>query len=266
MAASRIKPEDAQEGLEAVRLVGAGWVRQLALNVRLGHHKALGMTPRQYAASVGQRLVDPVEAIKELYAEGESPNRIAQLLQVSQTDTVTPVLIEAGLVEMPKPRAAGGSSGEDVAERSTVKGKDQEVTRLESELDELANLMAEQRKDADDATKKLKAEHKKKIKELADERKALEAELQVATAITPQDEERHRKEAEAAVAEVERKFVPHFVTSIVQDLKSAKSDLAEAIEHGLDATQFGKIDAAHTAFVDELKVAAASVGEEITTA
>src|ERR1017187_8410129 len=97
MATSKVAPEDAQEWLETLQQVGEGWYRQVGLAVKMGAPKALGLERREFTALIGQRLIDPREAIVQLHGEGHSPAAIADVLHVAQ-DTVQRVQIEEGLI------------------------------------------------------------------------------------------------------------------------------------------------------------------------
>lgn len=149
MTGSKMNREDAQEWLESLQQVGEGWYRQVALAVRANAHKALGMERREFAARIGGRLIDPRPAILELHQEGMSQKAIADVLGVSDSDTVRRILREEGRVALSSGEAERSSSaGESAALRSDVDSTSQEITTAEEKL-----LRAE--------VKKLKAEVKK---------------------------------------------------------------------------------------------------------
>ena len=81
---SKINPEDAQEWLATLGQTGEGWWRQVALAVRMGAPKALGMDRREFVQQIGVRMgtsqVERDDAIRELHAEGMSAEAIADVL------------------------------------------------------------------------------------------------------------------------------------------------------------------------------------------
>src|ERR1017187_4333553 len=110
MATSKVAPEDAQEWLETLQQVGEGWYRQVGLAVKMGAPKALGLERREFTALIGQRLIDPREAIVQLHEEGHKPEMIGDVLHVDATKTVRRILREEGLIDPPKQIHGGAAS------------------------------------------------------------------------------------------------------------------------------------------------------------
>jgi len=145
MASSKLNKEDAQEWLESLQQVGEGWYRQVQLAVRANAHKALGMERREFARTIGQRLIDPREAIIEMYQAGSSIQEISDILAVSRSDTVIPALKEAALYKEPKQlqgaaatAAAAKQAGLATAAAATGKSESERLDEMKREQKERA--------------------------------------------------------------------------------------------------------------------------------
>jgi hypothetical protein len=194
MATSKVAPEDAQEWLETLQQVGEGWYRQVGLAVKMGAPKALGLERREFTALIGQRLIDPREAIVQLHEEGHSQAAIADVLHVSHR-TVQGVLIEGDLIaapdrDEPKQIAAPGRVSAD----TTAEDLDELTHGLEDEVKQLEAQLSEA-----DATRKaeIAVEVEKLVEQLraADEKRRLDLEAEVerlSTLTTELAEERKR--------------------------------------------------------------------------
>lgn len=271
MTASKLNKEDAQEWLESLQQVGEGWYRQVALAVRAGAHKALGMERREFARQIGQRMVDPREAIIELHREGYSYQAIADVLGVSVDYTVQRVLAEEGLIEwrpdvarkalqsghqVPETAIANADQVPEIAIGNGDAGSDVDV--LQGEIDRLTTKVkgeqAKRKREVAQLNAKIKDYQQQLVDEAREARKAAEAEL------TEQERERARKEADAWAAEQGAKIaagVAHLVVGkVTAALEDAREGLRLLIEQGGTTTDhLNEIEAAHAAFVEELNVA-----------
>lgn len=265
MAVSKLNAADAQEWLESLQQVGEGWWRQVALACRANAHKALGMERREFVRMIGQRLVDPREAIIELHQAGHSFAEIGDILGVDPEKTVQGTLMEAGLIQTTNKKvlAALGVGGADDSEPQNVDGAD-DPEELRAQIEAL-----------DVAIKGEQAKRKREVKEvnekLKDLRKAIREERtrakeEAEKALTEQERERARKEADAWAEEQGQKILAGFaglaVDHIVSALQEAADDMRMLInQNAVTQQSIEKIEAAHAGFQEELNVArmAASV-------
>lgn len=266
MATSKLNKDDAQEWLESLQQVGEGWYRQVALAVRANAHKALGMERREFAQAIGQRMIDPREAILELHREGHTNEAIADILGISK-NTSRVVLIEEGLIE---PRSIGsGKTSElrsDRSQETVIDGDavdlDRENEQLRAEVDRLASEI----KGAEVKRKREVDEYKQKVKDLrasiTEERRKAQQEIEVK--LTAAERERAQKEVEAWAEDQAQKVMAGLsqllVGHITSALQEATGDLREMINQGaVTAEAINTITAVHGGFVDELNVAGMSV-------
>lgn len=266
-AASKINSADAQEWLESLQQVGEGWYRQVALAVRAGAHKALGMERREFAQAIGQRMIDPRQAIIELHKEGHSMAAIADVLGVSQDRTVLRVLAEEGLVEWgPGAKRRALESGR-LVEGEVIDEEDDGnlADRLEAENDRLRMAIkgeeAKRKREVDAIKEKMNALRH----DITEEKKRMRQEAEAK--LTEAERERAKKEADAWAEEQAGKVVSGLaflvVDHIVGALEEAAAETKLLIDQGaVTSAAIEKIEAAHAGFVDELNVArmAASVG------
>jgi hypothetical protein len=234
MAASKVNREDAQEWLESLQQVGEGWYRQVALAVRAGAHKALGMERREFAQHIGQRMIDPREAVIELYREQHTIKAIEDVLGLSNV-TVRRILMEAGLIEVAQLPPAGGwgarekeARGEQSAREKEARGEHDgdQVIALQEQLADAEAALSGQKKKAAEAAKEYRkeaADLKKKIVLL--ERATKEAESKE----DKKAAERHRKEAEAELQELERKMLSKFAGSIADGICASMENATEQL-------------------------------------
>jgi chromosome segregation ATPase len=168
---SKVSEEDARLWLSSLQQVGEGWYKQVGLAVKANAHKALGMERREFVAQVGQRLIDPREAIIELHREDMTVAAIADVLGVGH-HTVTRVLVEEGEIESRELSAGGGreaarrrdASGENAApSRDSVDSTAEEV---DDEIEALEAALAEAQEEARDAQAAAKGEIKRRTAEL----------------------------------------------------------------------------------------------------
>lgn len=272
MATSKITPEDAQEWLGSLQQVGEGWYRQVALAIKANAHKALKMERREFAQQIGQRMIDPREAIVELHREGHSQTAIGDILGVDGERTVQRVLVEEGLVEPTSKKAITGGSAASGGGKTGGSAAD-----IEGEAEDLDDLVAGLEDEIDSLAAQIKGEREKRKREvqevkdkLADLRKARTQELRELKAqqkaeLTAQERERLEKEAEAWASEQGMKALQGLshlaVQGIVSDLETATEQLGALVKEGsLSEDAVKLIDASHAAFVDELNVARAVVG------
>jgi hypothetical protein len=271
MAVSKLNAADAQEWLESLQQVGEGWWRQVALAVRANAHKTLGMERREFVQTIGQRLVDPREAIIELFNEGTKPQVIADILGVSADRTVRRILAEEGLIEWSptvarKALEQGHDAPADVAAASP---------ESDSDVDAAPEKLQAQIEDLQTQIKGEQAKRKREVKEVNDKlkdlRKAIREEKarareEAEKALTEQERERARKEADAWAEEQGQKILAGFaglaVDHIVSALQEAADDMRMLInQNAVTQQSIEKIEAAHAGFQEELNVArmAASV-------
>src|SRR5215831_8582503 len=118
MATKAERRESAERTRDALQQVGSGWWVLVGEAVKRGDHKDLGLERREYVATIGQAVIDPREAIVELFNEGHSQEAIADILGVSPDRTVRRVLTEEGLLK-PTPRMIEASSGGKVGVAET---------------------------------------------------------------------------------------------------------------------------------------------------
>jgi hypothetical protein len=270
---SKLDRADAQEWLESLQQVGEGWYRQVALAVRANAHKALGMERREFAQTIGQKMIDPREAIIELHREGHNASAIADVLGVSRDRTVNRILAEEGLIEWTPDvarkalesgyEAPTGVADADEPEETSV--DDAEIDALEVELERLAvQLKGEQAKRREE-----RKEAQEKLKELRKELTAMkrQAKKSAEDELTEVERERARKEAEAWAAEEGRKIlagISHLaVEGIVGNLEDATEELRLLIEQDAITVKVVKrLEKAFDGFYDELEVARMKVTEE----
>jgi hypothetical protein len=272
MAVSKLNAEDAQEWLESLQQVGEGWWRQVGLAVRANAHKSLGMDRREFVATIGQKLVDPREAIIELYEEKYTIEAIADILGVSRERTVERVLAEAGLIEW-KPYIArlALESGydvpadvideEDPTDETLIGEEDRLRTQIEALEVKLRGEQTKRKREVQDVKDRLAELRKAVTEEKRRARKEAESKL------TEAERERARKEAEAWAEEQGQKILAGFsaltVEHIVGALQEATDDIRLLIkEGGVNDKALRKIETAHAGFQEELNVArmAVSVG------
>jgi hypothetical protein len=77
---------DAEEFSQSLEQIGEGWLRQLALGIKLGAPEALGLSRREWSDRIGLKDRDRAERINieiELSAEGLSNRAIADVLGVN---------------------------------------------------------------------------------------------------------------------------------------------------------------------------------------
>lgn len=259
---SKLDKADAQEWLESLQQVGEGWWRQVALAVRAGAHKALGMERREFAQAIGQRMIDPREAVVELHREGHTKRAIADVLGISEERTHN-LLVEEGVIEGEvRPTGSHGrkalraAAGSDAQENDPDAGSDS--AKLLAEIDNLtAQVKGEQKKRKDDAKaarekladlRKLVTEEKRKAKQSAEE------------ALTKAERERLGKEAEAWAEEQGRKVLVGFshliVESIVGALEEAAGEVRLLIEQDAWTDKsIAQVESARAGFDEEFNVA-----------
>ena len=270
MAASKITRDDAQEWLQSLQLVGEGWYRQVALAVKANAHKALGMERREFAQRIGQKMIDPTEAIVELYQEGHSMKAIADVLGVDAKKTVGRTLAEQGLIEMqdsylPSGELVGSGARSDAyeggAERPIEGEADEVIEDLEAEIEKLRSQAKGEEARRKREVKEMRAERDKAQKSitaaLKQARKEWEGKQNEA------DRERALKEAEAWAEEQGRKVLEGLaelgVQGVVGSLGDATDHLKLLIEEGgLTPGLIREIEDAHAAFSEELSVARAA--------
>lgn len=257
MAASKLNQADAQEWLESLKLVGEGWWRQVGLAVRAGAPKALGITRREFAQAIGQRLIDPRDAIIELHKEGHSVQAIAEILGVAHDTTVSRVLAEEGLIEW-RPavqKALESREPREEEEDSSREPRAEDLqTRIEALEIQLTGAEAKRKKDVDAVKKKMTDLRK----EITEERRRLREEAQ--NALTKQERERAAKEADAWAQEQGRKVIAGLahlaVDHIVGALEEAAAEIRMLIEQdAITEDAIRQIESAHAGFSEELNVA-----------
>lgn len=283
MPASKINEADAQEWLASLQQVGEGWWRQVALAVRAGAHKALKMERREFVQTIGQRMIDPREAIIELHREGHSIKTIADILGVAPESTVKRVLAEEGLVEwtpsvVRKALASGYSVPDDATALIGGKGTSDAVAPNAGETDD-AVVSDELRAEIDRLTIQMKGQEAQHKRDLRDFRKKLkdvqqmlndaerEAREQAQRQLTDAERERARKEAEAWADEEGRKILAGLAHLVVAQIVGALEEAREGIQElvsksAVSETALSQIENAHAGFMEELNVARMSVDME----
>jgi hypothetical protein len=103
-----MSPEDAEEYTQSMGLIAAGAWRQVALGVRLGIPKALGLTPREWVETrlggyVRLSLPERQQAALELNGEGMSQREIAGVLGVDHKTVGSDLRGENSPSPKPKP-------------------------------------------------------------------------------------------------------------------------------------------------------------------
>jgi hypothetical protein len=278
MAMSKINPDDARDWLTSLQQVGEGWYLGVATAVRAGAPKALGMTNREFAQQIGQKLIDPRDAIVELaetlrYRGKPNIQGIAHVLGVGQ-ERVSMVLAEAGLIELAYESRPTGWDERPTAPRSSRAQVpiEEETARAESadELQAKADKLAEQLRAAKANAKGAAANHADEIDELRGQIKKLQRERtgalrkareEAEAALTEQERARIRKEAEAAEADLHEEFIstlaPMLVRHIVMGLEGAGEDLRTLVTEGggMTKAQLKEIEAQHAAFCEDLNIA-----------
>jgi hypothetical protein len=279
MAASRLNREDAEALLAGLQQTGEGWWLLVGTAVNAGAPKALGIDRREFVRRIGQRLIDPEQAIIELFQADHSQTAIAEILSI-HGEVVSRVLVEAGLIEPTRqldrshakkeslagegsspaePSAGAGSTpaepsaGAGVVD-STAVDLDDVVATLEDKVTALEQAIKGQRVAADRA----KTEHRNAMRELTtrlrEERRKNEAD------ITDQEKQRIFQEQEARHAEMEAKMVPLYLGSAVRNIQGATDDLEWSNERGVTAGHvkfLHQIDVAIEKLMAELEVAKA---------
>ena len=265
---SKIDKADAQEWLESLQQVGEGWWRQVNLAVRAGAHKALGMERREFARSIGQRMIDPSDAIKQLFRDGASKHAIADILGLTGR-TVDNVLIEAGLIEGEPWVVVPGSGGKKFAHPSALNaggtsvGESDEsgetsiadIAQLQRAIEELqAQIVGERTKRADE-TKELKDKISEYRQTLLNAER--EAEIKAKEGLTDKERALALKEAQAWAEEQGRKILasmaPQVVSSVIGGLEDAIEALAELrAREAVTAERIAQIEQAHARFTEEL--------------
>lgn len=265
MATSKVTREDAQEWLESLQQVGEGWYRQVALAVRANAHKALGMERREFAAQIGQRMIDPREAILELHKDGMSGREVADVLGISD-NTVRRVLAEEGLITLPSAAVSGSSASQGAAVSGTAEEveEDERIRELEDALADADAEVRGQKKRAADERKAFK-------KELADLKKEIVLlERQAEAADDEEDEQalqREKQAREAELSEMQRRMLARFAGGIadgvVAQIENAREQLAKLINDDvLTSGMVDRIGIAVRKLADELRVAEMAAKED----
>ena len=263
--ASKVDKTDAQEWLESLQQVGEGWWRSVALAIKAGAHKALGMDRREFAQAIGQRmlLADAREAIIELHNQGHSQTAIAEILGVWGRN-VNRILAEEGLVEFSPENAAvaaittGEAKPDEDATDANATDQESLITALQAEVEALTTTVKGEKAKA---KRDLDAQKAK----VADLRKAIteakrQAKQDAEAALTEADRTRLAKEAEAWAEEQGRKVLAglsHLVVeSIVGSLEEAAGEVRLLIEQdAVDEDAVRRIETARAGFDEEFNVA-----------
>lgn len=271
MASSKVTREDAQEWLESLQQVGEGWYRQLALAVRANAHKALGMDRREFAARIGQRMIDPREAIVELHHDGHSQKAIADILHTHH-EAVYRVLVEEGEIEPTRELNRADTPTRPSDNRADTPGGGGDVVdeRIRGLEDALADAEAEIR----GQQKQAKIDRKEAKKEIANLQKEIVLlERQAEAADDEEDEQalqREKQAREAELGEMQRRMLARFAGGIadgvVAQIENAREQLAKLItDDVLTSGMVDRIGIAVRKLNDELRVAemaAKEVGDE----
>ena len=273
---TKIDKADAQEWLSSLQQVGEGWYRQVALAIRAGAHKALGMDRREFAQTIGQRMIDPREAVIQLHQDGTSKAAIADILGMSER-SVHNVLVEAGLTEgeiwvkIPGTDRFGHPSaitaGENDDQVSDSDGENDDQVSAEALQKAIEELQAQVKGEKTKRTKEVK-ELKKKITEyqrdLVDAER--EAQRKAQEGLTEKERELARKETAAWAADQKRQVMAGLshllVARVVGDIENATEGVQELISQDTvtpDAT--ARIEAAVAALTTELSMAKLLVEE-----
>jgi predicted transcriptional regulator len=274
--ASKIDKTDAQEWLESLQQVGEGWYRQVALAIKAGAHKPLGLTQRQFAQQIGQKMIDPRPAIIEMHHEKTSIKRIANVLGMSEP-RVHNLLVEAGEIKGEIRPTGGGralskksedsaAASLDEAEDGAAASSDEQVEALKAEAERLESEVTA-------AKNARKAEFERLRKQLTDlqtrfaaehaERQRLQDEKD---GITEQERDRAAKEAEAWAEEQKNailRSMSHFVVaSVVTGLEEATAGLVELrAREAVTPEVITTIERAHAQFAEELGLTQMSVSK-----
>lgn len=293
--ASKIDKTDAQEWLESLSQVGEGWYRGVALAVRAGAPKALGITAREFAQQIGQKLIDPTEAILELANElkyrgkpnikaicdvlGVSNNRVEMVLAEAGLIEVTPnrqAMIEAGTTTPGRRDGRGWSQGAQSAGSAASTPSPGETTAAstpsESEAEveakkQIAKLQREVNrltKEKGDAAEleRVAADLRKQLNRYRKEARdaAVKARDEAWSELTEQERTIAKKEAEAMAAEQGEKVMAGLAFLIVGQVTGALEEATEAVkvlirDGGITKEHLKVIETAHAAFIEELNVA-----------
>ena len=259
---SKINTPDAEEWLSSLQQVGEGWYRQVGLAIKAGAPKALGMTRKEFAGQIGQKLVDPREAIIQLHNEGHSERAIADILGVADY-TIGIVLAEEGLREW-TPRLigrAGRSAGEDgtTVEGTAVEDGTDEVKALKDDLDAVGKKLTA-KTNAEKKAKEQLAEVKGKLVQMVEDElaKRREEKAKEQTTKSPQEQEREAKESEAYAEEIAgpvRRMAASIATKgIVGLLHESQEMLTEAAEY-MTSDDISDVQGALNGLSHELEVA-----------
>ena len=271
---SKLDKADAQEWLESLQQVGEGWWRQVGLAVRAGAHKALKMERREFARAIGQRMIDPREAVVQLHQDGMTKAAIADILGLAER-TVHNVLIEAGLIEG-EPWVILPGTGGRFGHPSDLQNDD-EVSDSDRETDDEVSAETLQ-KAINDLQAQIKGEKTKREKEVKDLKKKIteyqhdlveaerEARRKAEEGLTEKERERARKEAEAWAADQKREVMAGLshllVARVVGDIENATEGVQELVSQDTvtpDAT--ARIETAVAALATELAMAKLLVEE-----
>ena len=269
---SKLSEDDARGLLASLQRTGEGWYVGLATAINAGAHKSLGMERREFVAQVGQRLIDPHDAIIELHQQGLSQAAIADVLNVDRNKTVNRVLAEEGLVELQLlgSKALEQRSGRAADLDSTAEEVDEEKERLAAQVEELEDELADARGETKRATRDLRDELKQLKDQLKELRKAgLERDRQerkkADDELSPADRRRRHEENEASVDEamapVNALAASMNAQAVVGLLEEATEKVTGIIEKGVTAAIISQIAAAHDAFNREFAVAEAMAQE-----
>ena len=277
MAVSKINQTDAQEWLESLQQVGEGWYRGVALAVRVGAPKAMGLTDKEFAQAIGQKLIDPRPAIIELAAELKyrgKPNiqAIATVLSLNKA-RVAMILAEEGLIE-PSPTiqealetgmVPGGRqwAKRDQQEQASVtaSASQEEVEALREQVAEMAAAVKGEKAKAAADKRALKAKNKELAAELYRVDRAAFEKAQ--ESLTEQERERAAKEADAWAQEKAAAMlagfagmtVGHIVASLHEAADGVRELLSDTNAVGVSAEHISTIEEAHAAFIEEMNVA-----------
>jgi hypothetical protein len=279
MAASRLNREDAEALLAGLQQTGEGWWLLVGTAVNAGAPKALGIDRREFVRQIGQRLINPDQAIVDLYQAKHSQTAIAEILSI-HNDVVNRVLVEAGLIEPTRQldrshakkeslAGEGSSPAESLAGEGSVDGTavdlDEKMKELEAQVKALETAVADQRKAAKAASdaqrnhiKDLRDAQRAEVKRLNDAlRKAKRSD---ADELTAQERERIAQEQLAQQAEVDAEMVPAFLENAASHILVAVGELETANERGVTAKHvkhLRRLDAVTEKLMGELEVAKA---------
>jgi hypothetical protein len=290
MAASRLNREDAEALLAGLQQTGEGWWMLVGTAVNAGAPKALGIDRREFVRRIGQRLIDPEQAIIELFQAKHSQTAIAEILSI-HGEVVSRVLVEAGLIKPTRqldrshakkeslagegsspaePSAGAGSTpaepsaGAGVVD-STAVDLDEKMKELEAQVKGLETAVADQRKAAkatSDAQrnhmKDLRDAHRDEVKRLNDALR--KAKRNNADELTEQERERIAQEQLAQQAVIDAEMVPAFLENAANHISVAVGELETANERGVTAKHakhLRRLDGVVERLMGELEVAKA---------